>query len=152
MNNRGNSGRKEKGVDRRKNTNQDQTKASTVFTKRCPGHLDRNGKRFWRQLLIDQPGAIHNKDFFALEQAAILYQNILKLQLVINEKGHTFTRTTDRGQENVAVRPEVQLLKGARMEFKNFLIQFGLTPKAGVGMPTVSKFNNKGSIGDRYRQ
>ncbi len=151
MTGRANSGRKGKGVSKESKATQGQSSPTLSFTKRCPSHLDLNGKRFWRQTLTDQPGAIQNKDFFALEQAAILYQNILNLQKVITSKGHTFTRKTDRGMSNPAVRPEVQLLKSNRTEFKNFLLQFGLTPKAGVGMPKVSKASNKGSIGDKYK-
>jgi len=151
MNGRGNSGRKVKGTSKASQANSNQTKPSSTFDKRCPRHLNVDGKRFWTQILEDLRGIVQNKDFFALEQAAMLYQNILKLQRVVNKKGHTFIRKTDRKAENVAVRPEVQLLKGARTEFKNFLLQFGLTPKAGVGMPKASKPGNKGSVGDRYK-
>ncbi len=128
----------------------DQSKPNSGFTARCPTHLNANGKRFWHQIVEDLEGILQNKDQFALEDAALSYQTVLLLTKKL-KSGMTFKKKLDRGAVNIAIRPEVALLKEAKTQLKNMLIQFGLTPKSGKTLPRKAKRGGAGgSMKEKY--
>lgn len=133
------AGRQKRG----KTTNNDTNQVNYDFTVKCPRHLNAAGRRMWNTVISEVGHVLQNKDCFALEDLCLTYQDILGLTKDL-KVGKTVEKKSDRGAVNIALRPEVRLLKEAKTQFKNMLKEFGLTPKSGMGMPRARK---KGGTG-----
>jgi len=103
------------------------------FTKKRPASL--NGmtaaKRFWDDTVRELEGTLSDKDCYAVEVAACLYQEIVDLRKALKKHGHTFMKQLDRSQAQIPYkRPEVVMLRERNADFTRLLNQLGLTPKS----------------------
>lgn len=112
--------------------------------------VDGVAMREWRRLHPIVTGmkvlTASDEDALALLCAAIA--EYVEAQRVLNEEGMTYVRTTDRGGESIAVRPESQASADAWRRAQSMLAHFGLTPSSRTKVGSAGGSDDGDDFGD----
>lgn len=98
----------------------------------CPDHIEGESKIAWDKLCktLDDMGVLTVADNYALEILCGVYGRIRGLQLQIKEHGFVFESPNVNGDILIRPNPAVSQLEKAEGIFKNYLVEFGLTPSS----------------------
>ncbi len=118
---------------------------------RMPRTMSEESKRVWRYLVprLLKLGVLTEIDGNALERYCRLWGEWRKLQAIIDEKGHVYSRK-DRNGEVVAIRtlPQVKVRDEISKDLLSLERQFGLTPSARTSIRLERDEKNDDPLAD----
>ncbi len=103
----------------------------------APDTLGTEGKRRWQQIgsKLLPLGLLTDSDIQSLEQLCMAYEEQTEAMATIKKDGRY--QTSEKGHRSA--HPAVGTLRDAKADIRRYLVEFGMTPSARVGLSVKPK-------------